>query len=299
MTMTSRNARTATSTTWRNWAGTAGASPERVHTPRDNSDIAETVARVAANGRRVRVLGSGHSFTPIAVSDSDAIDLGNFTGITAADTDTGLVKVRAGTSLRALNAELDQLGLAMTNLGDIDSQTIAGAVSTGTHGTGAGFQGLSAQVAALELVLADGSEVECSDEQHPELFAAARVGLGALGVITHVTLRCESSFALAASERPMPLRQVVEGFDDLADNNDHFEFYWFPYGKDALVKRNNRLPTGATTQPQSAAREFFDYELTENVAFGAVCRLGRAVPRLMRPLGRLSSNLLSPREYSD
>src|SRR5699024_1296833 len=172
-------------------------------------------------------------------------------------------------------------------------------VSTGTHGTGAGFQGLSAQVAALELVLADGSEVECSDEQHPELFAAARVGLGALGVITHVTLRCESSFALAASERPMPLRQVVADFDDLADNNDHFEFYWFPYGKDALVKRNNRLPSGATTQPQSAAREFFDYELTENVAFGAVCRLGRAVPGLMRPLGRLSSNLLSPREYSD
>src|SRR5699024_3671753 len=112
MTVTSRNTRTATSTTWRNSAGTAGASPARIHTPRDESEIADTVAHIAANGRRVRVLGSGHSVTPIAVSDSDAIDLGNFAGITAADTDSGLVRVCAGTSLRALNAELDQCGLA-------------------------------------------------------------------------------------------------------------------------------------------------------------------------------------------
>lgn len=297
--MTSRKNRAPSPTRWCNWAGTAEATPERVHTPREVSEIAETVAHVASDGRRVRARGSGHSFTPIAVTDSDAIDLRNFTGITAADSDTGLVTVRAGTTLRALNTELDQLGLAMTNLGDIDAQTISGAISTGTHGTGVRFQGLSAQVAALELVLADGSLVTCSNNQHPDLFAAAQVGLGALGIITHVTLRCEPSFILSASERPMPLQDVLEGFDDLADNNEHFEFYWFPYGNDALVKRNNRLPIGTATEPLSSARQFIDYELTENVAFGAVCRLGRAVPRLMQPLGRLSSNLLSPREYSD
>src|SRR5699024_3297794 len=156
-----------------------------------------------------------------------------------------------------------------------------------------------AQVAALDLVLADGSVVACSAEQRPELFAAARVGLGALGIISHVTLRCEPSFVLAASERPMPLPEVLEGFDELADNNDHFEFYWFPYGRNALVKRNNRLPVGATTQPLSPAREWVDYELTENIAFGTLCRLGRTVPGLTRPLGKLAANLLAPREYSD
>jgi len=297
--MTSRNTYAASTTRWRNWAGTAESTPARVHTPRSESEIAETVATIAANGRSVRAVGSGHSFTPIAVTDSDAIDLRNFTGIAAAERDTGLVKVRAGTTLRALNAELDQLGLAMSNLGDIDAQTISGAISTATHGTGARFQGLAAQVAALDLILADGSVVTCSAEQRPELFAAARVGLGALGIISHVTVRCEPSFVLAASERPMPLPEVLEGFDELADNNDHFEFYWFPYGRNALVKRNNRLPAGATTQPLSPAREWVDYELTENIAFGTLCRLGRTVPGLTRPLGRLAANLLSPREYSD
>lgn len=297
--MTSRSNRTGSQQAWRNWAGTAEASPQRVHTPSESAEIAETVARAAAHDRRVRCLGSGHSFTPIAATDSEAIDLRNLTGIVTADAGTGLVTVRAGTTLRELNTELDGLGLAMTNLGDIDAQTIAGAISTGTHGTGARFQGLSAQVEALELVLADGSIVTCSRQQRPELFEAARVGLGALGVISTVTLRCEPAFALSASERPMPLRRVLEEFDDIADGNDHFEFYWFPYGTDALVKRNNRLPAGADTRPLSRTRQFVDYELTENIAFGAVCRLGRTVPGLMKPLGRISSQLLSPREYSD
>lgn len=294
-----RSRRRGTSSTWTNWAGTASANPQRVHTPRDRSEIAETVAHVAVEGRRVRTRGSGHSFTPIATTGSDAIDLRQFSGIASADIDTGLVTVRAGTTVRTLNAELDNLGLAMTNLGDIDSQTIAGAISTGTHGTGARHTGLAGQIQALELVLADGSVLTCSADRHPELFAAARVGLGALGVITHVTLRCEPSFVLSATERPVPLPEVLDNFGDLADSNDHFEFYWFPYGRDALVKRNNRLPAGTEPRPLSPARRFLDYELTENMAFGALCRLGRAAPRFVRPLGRVSSSLLSAREYSD
>src|SRR3989442_1349350 len=113
-----------------------------------------------------------------------ALDLSGWTGITAADTASGLVTVRSGTTLRALNAELGDLGLAMANLGDIDVQTLAGALSTGTHGTGARLGGLATQVEALELVLADGSVVTCSASSRPGLFAAARVGLGAFGVIS-------------------------------------------------------------------------------------------------------------------
>ncbi|RZQ64941.1 D-arabinono-1,4-lactone oxidase [Amycolatopsis suaedae] len=286
-------------TRWTNWAGTATANPRRVHTPRSVAEIASVVTNAAVENRRVRVWGSGHSFTPIAVTESDAIDLRNWTGVASVDKPAGSVTVRAGTTLRALNAELDRLGLAMTNLGDIDAQTIAGAVSTGTHGTGARFGGLATQITALELVLADGSVVTCSAERRPDLFAAARVGLGALGVISSVTLKCEPAYVLAAEERPEPLEQVLETFHDQADSNDHFEFYWFPYGRNALVKRNNRQPAGSEPRPLSKARQFVDYRIMENTAFGTLCRAGRAVPGLVRPLGRLASNLLSAREYSD
>lgn len=284
---------------WTNWAGTASADPRRVHTPRSVAELAEVVADAATEGRQVRARGSGHSFTPIAATDSDALDLTQWTGIASVDVDANLVTVRSGTPLHQLNAELDVLGLAMTNLGDIDAQTIAGAVSTGTHGTGACFGGLSTQIARLELVLADGSVDTCSAEKRPELFQAACVSLGALGVISHVTLRCEPSFVVSAQERPEPLEQVLEGFDEFAEQNDHFEFYWFPYGKNALVKRNNREPAGTSRRPLSRARQFLDYEIMENAAFGTLCRLGRAVPRLVRPLGRFASSALSAREYSD
>ncbi|HVW41616.1 MAG TPA: D-arabinono-1,4-lactone oxidase [Amycolatopsis sp.] len=286
-------------TPWTNWAGTATAEPARVHTPRDVAEIAKVVADVAVEERRLRPRGSGHSFTPIAVAGSDALDLTGWTGISSVDPETNEVTVRAGTPLHRLNRELDALGLAMSNLGDIDAQTVAGAISTGTHGTGARLGGLATQITRLELVLGDGSVVTCSAGRRPDLFAAARVGLGALGVITQVTLRCEPAYVLSAQERPEPLEQVLDGFDTFAAENDHFEFYWFPYGSNALVKRNNRLPPGAVAQPLSRARQFYDYEIMENVAFGALCRIGRAAPRLVPSLGRFASAALSAREYSD
>jgi FAD-linked oxidoreductase len=226
-----------------------------------------------------------------------ALDLSLWTGITAADTQTGLVTVRSGITLRRLNAELGGLGLAMANLGDIDAQTLAGALSTGTHGTGARLGGLATQVEALDLVLADGSLVTCSAASRPELFAAARVGLGALGVITSVTLRCVPSFTLAADERPVPVDEVLEQFDSLAAANDHFEFYWFPYGRQALVKRNNRLGPAGAAMP--GWRRFWEFEVMENAAFGTLCRLGRARPPLIPALNRFSSAALSSRSYAD
>ena len=185
--------------------------------------------------------------------------------------------VRSGTPLHQLNAELDALGLAMVNLGDIDRQTIAGAISTGTHGTGARLGGLATQVEELQLLLADGSTRTCSARQEPELFDAARVGLGALGVITTVTLRCVRAFALAADEHPEPLDGVLERFDDLVRANDHVEFYWFPHGSNTLVKRNNRLPEERSPRPLHPVRHFLEYEVLENRVFGALCRVGRGV----------------------
>jgi L-gulono-1,4-lactone dehydrogenase len=304
---------------WRNWAGTAAAIPARWCQPRNETEISAAVKDAAAAGLRVRALGSGHSFTPVAATDGLALDLSSWTGIVAADTRTGMVTVRSGTTLRELNSALGGLGLAMANLGDIDAQTLAGALSTGTHGTGVRLGGLATQVEALDLVLADGSLVSCSATTRPELFAAARVGLGALGVITTVTLRCVPSFALAADERPVPVDEVIEQFDSLAAANDHFEFYWFPYGPNALVKRNNRLappgaPASARPVPAASAglpppphdpgampdwRRFWEFEVMENAGFGALCRIGRAVPRLVPSLNRFSSAALSTRSYTD
>ncbi len=287
---------------WRNWAGTATATPARWCRPRSEAEISAAIKDAASAGLPVRALGSGHSFTAVAATRGVALDLSQWTGITAADTRTGLVTVRSGTTLRAVNAELSGLGLAMANLGDIDAQTVAGALSTGTHGTGARLGGLATQVSSLELVLADGSVASCSATSRPELFAAARIGLGALGVITTVTLRCVPSFRLLADERPVPVEEVLEQFDALADANDHFEFYWFPYGRKALVKRNNRTSAAdaaAAARALPGWRRFWEFEVMENAAFGTLCRIGRARPRLIPALNRFSSAALSSRSYSD
>jgi L-gulono-1,4-lactone dehydrogenase len=190
----------------------------------------------------------------------------------------------------------------MANLGDIDMQTLAGALATGTHGTGARLGGLATQVEGLELVLADGSVAACSASSRPELFAAARIGLGALGVVTSVTLRCVPAFTLLADERPLPVDEVLEQFDALAESNDHFEFYWFPYGRNALVKRNNRVAGDSldtAVPPLPAWRRFWEFEVMENAGFGALCRLGRARPRLIPALNRFSSSVLSARTYTE
>jgi FAD-linked oxidoreductase len=271
-----------------------------VSRPTNVAQISDTIVKAAADGLTVKALGSGHSFTAIASADrAAAIDLSGWTGIESADIASGQVTVRAGTTIKQLNAGLDRLGLAMMNLGDIDAQTISGAISTGTHGTGAKLGGIATQISALELVLADGSVVSCSADERPELFNAARVGLGALGVISTVTLRCERSFSLQADERPVPLEEVLEQIDDLITGHDHMEFYWFPYGRKALVKRNDRLPLDAAVRPLSPARRFFEYTVMENAVFDIVCRTGRLMPRLVQPLNRLSSTALSPRSYSD
>jgi L-gulono-1,4-lactone dehydrogenase len=288
--------------TWQNWSGTAAADPARRYWPKAADAICDAIKDAAAAGLTVRALGSGHSFTPAAATAGAALDLSGWTGIVSADTESGLVTVRSGTTLRGLNADLDALGLAMPNMGDIDAQTVSGAISTGTHGTGACLGGIATQVEALELVMADGSLVRASATENPDLLAAARVSIGALGVIATVTLRCVPAFRLAAAEFPMPLDEVLEGFGHLAAGNDHFEFYWFPYGRNALVKLNNRLADGgvavAAPAPMPRWRRFFEYEVMENAAFGALCRTGRAVPSLVRPLSKLAAATLSNRSYS-
>ena len=204
----------AGSGTWRNWAGNQRAAGVDVVHPAGADGIAAALVRAGESGRRVRPVGSGHSFTAIGRPEDVQLVLDRHAALVDV-TDDGLVTVQAGMPLHRLNAELLRRGWAMTNLGDIDRQTIAGALATGTHGTGARFGGLATQVRALELVTPAGEVLSCSADRHPDVFAAARVGLGALGVVTEVTLQAEPAFALRAVEGPGTLTAALGDFADL------------------------------------------------------------------------------------
>jgi FAD-linked oxidoreductase len=287
----------AATRTWTNWAGNQQARMRRVAAPSSPQEVAETVRDAAARGMTVKPVGSGHSFTPVAVTDGVQIRMGNLARLRGADPATGLVTVEAGMGLWRLNELLAEQGRALRNMGDIQAQTVSGAIGTGTHGTGRDSASIAAQVAGLELVLADGSLVSCSAEEHPDLFEAARISLGAIGVITAVTFRTEPAFLLEAREEPMRLDEVLDRFEDLRSGNEHFEFWWFPHTAMTTVKRNNRSEGPA--RPLSRRREWFEDEFLSNTFFAGICRVGRAAPRTIPAINKMASKALSARTFVD
>ena len=300
MTRASRRPSRDRAQTWRSWSGLTTAHPQQVRTPSGTEDVAEAVLAARAAGLRVKMVGSGHSFSDVAATDGLLLRPDDLSGLRSVDHDAMTVTVLAGTPLHVLNGLLDRLGLALHNMGDIDRQTIAGAVATGTHGTGGRVASLSSQLAGLELVLADGSVVHAhagGDERERTLFEAARVGLGALGIASAVTLRVEPAFVLEATEVPMGWADVVDGFDELADGNEHFEAYWFPHTDRMLTKRNNRVAGPA--QPPGRLAAYVEDELLSNTAFGLLNRVGNRVPAAIAPINRVSVRTLSARTYSD
>jgi L-gulono-1,4-lactone dehydrogenase len=238
------------------------------------------------------VAGSGHSFSSIASSDGVRIELTRMP--IKVDVTGTSITLPAGITIKQLNRELDSRGLALPNLGDIDAQTISGAIQTGTHGTGATFGGLASFVSAITLMRTDGSTVSCSRGE--PLFEAAVVGLGAFGVLVSVTLDCVPAFILRAEERPSPLGPVLDGLDELIAGNDHFEFYWFPYTSRVQVKLNNRVSDMG--EPLPGWRRWLDDSFLSNTVFGAGCRVARRMPGFARPLMKVSARALSARTYS-
>ncbi|WP_446212358.1 D-arabinono-1,4-lactone oxidase [Micromonospora sp. IBSANI012] len=285
-----------TATAWSNWAGNQHSIATAILRPATLDAVTEAVRDAAAAGERIRVVGSGHSFTPIAVADGRRIELTSLATDVRVDRDRRLVTVPAGMTLHTLNALLARHGLALPNLGDIDAQTVAGAISTGTHGTGAGYGCLSTFVTALTLVTGTGEVLRCSADEQPDVFAAARVGLGALGVLVEVTLRCVDAFVLRAHERPAPLDSVLAELPTLIDAHDHVEFYWFPYTARVQVKTNDRVP--ADDRPLPRWRGWLDDDFLANTVFAGACRLGRAVPALAPTISAVSARALTERTYT-
>jgi FAD-linked oxidoreductase len=276
-------------TEWRNWAGEQRCRPAAIERPASTAEIAVSLERAVERGERVRVVGSGHSFSDIALTDGRLLRLERMARVLDVDRASGLVRVQAGITIRDLNARLAEHGLALENLGDIDVQSVAGAISTATHGTGARLGNIPSQVVALTLMLADGSTLQCSAERDPEVFRAARVALGALGVLTEVTLRCVPAFHLDGLDRPMPLEETLERFDELSLANDHFEFYVFPHADTALTRTNNR--TEEPARPRSRAAAYANDVLLTNHAFELFCRLGRRAPSQIPRVNRLVTRL--------
>ena len=281
-------------TEWRNWAGDQTCHPAAFHSAGSLGELADIVGTAAVDGHRVRVRGSGHSFSPAVLTDGVLVDIDGMKRVLDVDVASGLVRVEAGITLRDLNEQLDTHGLALPNLGDIDRQTIAGAIATGTHGTGATLPNISAQVESLDLVAADGTTrtLDGGDD-----LLAARVNLGALGAVATVTLRTVPAFVLHRTDDTMPLDRVLEDFDGHADENDHFEFFVFPYATTALTIRRNR--TDAEPAPRGRLHQLVNEELIGNRVADLLLRLTRARPSLIPRFSAIASRVMDEGDYVD
>ncbi|MGQ4614460.1 D-arabinono-1,4-lactone oxidase [Nocardia sp. R7R-8] len=282
---------------WVNWAGDQQCAPALLATPRSVDELAGLLADAEADDRTVRVAGTGHSFTDAVLTDGTLLSLAKLNRVLDVDRASGLVRVQAGISLNAAGTALHEHGLAFPNLGDIDRQTVAGAIATATHGTGATVQNLSAAVHSVELMQADGTLVELNEQTDPDGWRAARVGIGALGVVTAVTLRMVPSFVLEGIERPIPAADVLAELDSFVDGNEHFEFYLFAHSPLAMTKRNNRV--SLPEQPRPKAAEWFTDILLSNHLFDALCGLSRRQPRLLPVIQRAAAYAGSYRRQVD
>jgi L-gulono-1,4-lactone dehydrogenase len=285
------------SVTWRNWGGTEVCAPSATLCPTSIDDVAAIVGRAADDGTTVKAVGSGHSFSGAAVTSGVHVDLSALRGLTGVDAAARTVSLAAGTRLHEIPDLLGPHRLAMPNLGDIDRQTVAGATSTGTHGTGLEFGGISTQIVGATLVTGTGDVVRVSSDD-VELDAVA-LGLGALGILTDITLRCVPAFGLRAVETTGSADDAIDGFLDRVAAHDHHEFYWFPHTDCALLKANTRLDGDVSPDGPGRLRRYVDDELLSNKVFRALCEVGARAPRAVPGIAQLSGRALSGRTFTD
>jgi len=284
---------------WRNWSGLETATPVRVEVPGSTEDVVEAIGKARADGSTVKMVGTGHSFTAISAPEGTMLRPQRMSGIVAVDRDAMTVTALAGTPLKALNADLERLGLSLHNMGDIAEQTLAGAISTGTHGTGGVAAGLAAQVTGLELVTGTGEVLRATPEENADVLAVARIGLGALGVLTTITFRVEPLFLLEATEEPMSWDQALASFDQMVEDNHHVDVYWFPHTDRMLTKRNVRLDADLSeAEPLPRWRSWLDDDFLSNTFFGALTAGANRVPAVIPRMNQVSARALSARTYS-
>jgi FAD-linked oxidoreductase len=271
-----------------------------VLTPGSPDEVVAAVRAAGEAGTTVKMVGTGHSFTGIASPGDTMLLPHRLSGIVEVDREAMTVTAYAGTPLKVLNAELERLGLSLHNMGDIAEQTLAGAVSTGTHGTGGVAAGLAAQLTGFQLVTGTGEVLTASGSEHADVFELGRVGLGALGILTTVTFAVEPLFLLQAHEQPMSWDDALGSFDEMVAESHHCDMYWFPHTDRMLTKRNTRLDADVSeADPVGRVRGWVDDELLSNTVFGALTAAANRAPRVIPRMNQVSARALSARTYSD
>lgn len=272
------------SSPWDNWSGSVHCRPKEVLRPGSIEELVEIVRTCGRDRRHVRAVGSGHSFSPLVATDDVMVSLEKIQGVQQVDAEHGAVTVLAGTTLKSLGHALHAHGLAQENLGGIDAQTLAGAISTGTHGTGMRFGSLSTQVEGLTLVMASGELLDCSAERNPDIFRAAQVSLGTLGIITQVKLRVGPAKRLAVTSRRERFDKCLANLERYEEENSHFEFLWFPRTPWVQTKFLNE-----TDSPVSSEREDSNGNGLVDRLYGFLSECCRLVPPLSRTISGLSA----------
>ena len=285
---------------WQNWSGLESADPRTVISPASPDEVVAAVEASRRDRTTVKMVGTGHSFTGIAAPGEVMLRPDRLQGLLAVDREALTVTAYAGTQLKTLNAELERLGLSLHNMGDIAEQTLAGAVSTGTHGTGGVAAGLAAQLAGFSLVSGTGEVLDASPTQNADLFELGRVGLGALGILTTVTFAVEPLFLLEAHEQPMSWDEALGSFDQMVTESHHCDMYWFPHTDRMLTKRNTRLDADVSeAEPVGRLRGWLDDELLSNTVFGVLTGAANRAPGVIPRMNQVSARALSERTYSD
>ncbi|TDL71136.1 FAD-binding protein [Rhodococcus qingshengii] len=271
---------------WTNWSGSVKSYPASILFPSSIQEVVEIVKAASQQNKKIRVVGAGHSFTRLVQTNEILISLENLHGVEKLDKEKGLAEVWAGTNLKELGEALYELGVSQENLGDINSQSIAGAISTGTHGTGIAFGSISTQVAAITAVNASGEVLYCSDEENPNLFKAFQVSLGTLGIIVKVTLRVVPKLHLSYKCYRTKLTDCLERLVPLKQENRHFEFYWFPYTDTVQVKLMNK--TNEASFKNNKWSEWKKLAL-ENGIYWLLSEVCRLLPSMSKTISRISA----------
>ncbi|WP_092105585.1 MULTISPECIES: D-arabinono-1,4-lactone oxidase [Brevibacterium] len=287
-----------------NWSGHVHAHPHTFVRPTSAGELGEVLRSAANAGQRVRAVGAGHSFTPIAAGEEVMINLDHLSGIITVDEASGRVRFHAGTRLRDIPDLLAPFELALANQGDVNPQALAGAISTSTHGTGLGFTGFAGTVTGLSLMGPDGAVRRLSATSDPEVFDLARVSLGVLGIVTEIELQCVPAFDLIAEEVVADVDELLADLCLRMRAADHFEFYWFPHTDTALTKTNTRVGLGeigpghlAEAGVRNRFLTLLDKEVVENGALRLAVELGSAVPSLVPRINRIAQSAVSDRTY--
>ncbi len=239
---------------WINWSGSVTCQPARMATPGSEAEVAALVRQAADEGRRVRVCGSGHSFVPLCATDDVLLSLEQLAGIESADSERLEATIRAGTKIHDLGEPLRAQGLALANQGDVDVQALAGAISTGTHGTGRALGSLSTQVVGLRFVNAAGEVITCSPDENADVFSAAHVSLGTLGVVTALRMRLLPAYCLHEHTWQEPIEACLDQLAERIASNRHFEFFWYSATDLAHAKALNPTTAEPDEMPDVAGQ---------------------------------------------